>query len=123
MLPFCGNRTSGDQLPAAAPGQPAGPPAAQQESRVEAAVERADTAAKAVAAGHKHRLPLGVRNPGLMLPNAGGGPEDVLLYFGIIDILQVGPHCAPQQEQGIQKYCRSRVGRNRMCLPGAVGCS
>lgn len=52
-------------------------------------MKQVETAAGAVAAGQRHRLPLGVRNPGVAVPDAGGQPEDVLLYFGIIDILQV----------------------------------
>jgi hypothetical protein len=51
--------------------------------------QRAEAKAAAVVAGQRQQLPLGVRNAAMAVPDGGGQPEDVLLYFGIIDILQV----------------------------------
>lgn len=51
--------------------------------------QRDEAKAAAVVAGQRQQLPLGVRNSAMAVPDGGGQPEDVLLYFGIIDILQV----------------------------------
>jgi hypothetical protein len=53
--------------------------------------QRDEAKAAAVVAGQRQQLPLGVRNAAMAVPDGGGQPEDVLLYFGIIDILQVHP--------------------------------
>jgi hypothetical protein len=67
----------------------------EAESDAASEAKRNEARAAAVVAGQRQQLPLGVRNAALAVPDAGGQPEDVLLYFGIIDILQVHPPVHP----------------------------
>ena len=61
----------------------------QPDAGAASEAKRDEAKAAAVVAGRRQQLPLGVRNPAVAVPDAGGQSDDVLLYFGIIDILQV----------------------------------
>ena len=61
----------------------------QPDAGAASEAQRDEAKAAAVVAGQRQQLPLGVRNAAVAVPDGGGQPEDVLLYFGIIDILQV----------------------------------